>query len=209
MTSLPEGDLLSLQDYRRRVFELYARIRTSPEPESAWRMWQETRDELFSTHPQSPVAPENRSDVRPLLYFDYDPGLRDLARIRAAAPEHFDLPTSGTEPMSFTRFATASFVLGGADLELELYWLHGYGGGIFLPFRDATSGQETYGAGRYLLDTVKGADLGMAGDELVLDFNFAYNPSCSYDPRWVCPLAPPPNRLDVAVRAGERVAVTP
>ena len=75
---------------------------------------------------------------------------------------------------------------------------------MFLPFRDATSGSETYGAGRYLLDTVKGADLGDDGGRLVLDFNFAYNPSCAYDPRWACPLAPPENRLPVAVRAGER-----
>ena len=73
-----------------------------------------------------------------------------------------------------------------------------------MPFADATSGDETYGAGRYVLDTIKGADLGVDGDRLVLDFNFAYNPSCSYDPRWVCPLAPPANRLAVAVRAGER-----
>ena len=87
---------------------------------------------------------------------------------------------------------------------LALYWLDGYGGGVFLPFADATRGDATYGGGRYLLDTVKGADLGEADGRLVLDFNFAYNPSCSYDPRWVCPLSPPENRLDVAVRAGER-----
>jgi uncharacterized protein len=204
MSSLPDGDLLSLLDYKRKMFELYARVRSSPEPEQAWLMWRRARDELFSTHPQSPVAPERRSDASPLDYFDYDPDLRALARVRPADREDFDVPTSGTGPMSFTRFATAGFVLGDADLELELYWLRGYGGGIFLPFRDATSGQETYGAGRYLLDTVKGADLGVEGERLVLDFNFAYNPSCSYDPRWVCPLAPPPNRLEVAVRAGER-----
>jgi uncharacterized protein len=75
---------------------------------------------------------------------------------------------------------------------------------VFVPFADATAGDETYGAGRYLLDTVKGADLGTDGGRLVLDFNLAYNPSCSYDPRWSCPLAPPPNRLAVAVRMGER-----
>ena len=97
------------------------------------------------------------------------------------------------------------FALGGAEHELDLFWLEGYGGGLYLPFADATSGTETYGAGRYLLDTVKGADLGMEGDRLVLDFNLAYNPSCAYDPRWLCPLAPPANRLAVAVRAGERV----
>ena len=88
--------------------------------------------------------------------------------------------------------------------ELALFWLDAYGGGVFLPFADATRGRETYGGGRYLLDTVKGADLGEEDGRLVLDFNFAYNPSCSYDPRWVCPLSPPENRLPVAVRAGEQ-----
>ncbi len=89
---------------------------------------------------------------------------------------------------------------------MDLYWLEGYAGGLFVPFADATSGATTYGAGRYLLDTVKGADLGTRDGRLVLDFNFAYNPSCSYDPRWSCPLAPPGNRLTVAITAGERVA---
>ena len=89
-------------------------------------------------------------------------------------------------------------------LALEVSWLPGYGGGAFLCFRDATSGKESYGGGRYLLDTVKGADLGERDGRLVLDFNFAYNPSCCYDPGWVCPLAPPANRLPVPVEAGER-----
>src|SRR5204862_506924 len=83
----------------------------------------------------------------------------------------------------------------GAARALELYWLVGYGGGVFCPFADATSSGSTYGGGRYLLDTVKGADLGGDDRQLVLDFNFAYNPSCSYDPRWVCLLTPPANRL--------------
>jgi uncharacterized protein (DUF1684 family) len=78
--------------------------------------------------------------------------------------------------------------------DLEIYWVSVYGGGVFVPFRDATAGTETYGAGHYLLDTVKGADPGGSGDRLVFDFNCAYNPSCAYDPRWSCPLAPPPNR---------------
>jgi uncharacterized protein (DUF1684 family) len=105
--------------------------------------------------------------------------------------------------MSFVRFARAH-----ADpIALDLYWLDVYGGGLFVPFADATSGQESYGAGRYVLDTIKGADLGTAGDgRLVLDLNFAYQPSCSYDTRWTCPLAPPANRLSVPVLAGERIA---
>ena len=91
---------------------------------------------------------------------------------------------------------------------LALYWMEGYAGGLFVPFRDATNGTETYGAGRYLLDAAKSADLG--GDRLrrtlVCDFNFSYQPSCAFDPQWACPLAPPENRLDLAVRAGERIA---
>ena len=100
--------------------------------------------------------------------------------------------------------ARARFELVGEPWALELYWLQGYGGGIFLPFGDTTNGHETYGSGRYLLDSVKGADLGMAGERMVLDFNFAYNPSCSYDPRWACPLTPRENRLPIEIAAGER-----
>jgi uncharacterized protein (DUF1684 family) len=103
-------------------------------------------------------------------------------------------------------FARTHFELAGEQQSLDLFWLDGYGGGVFLSFADATSGTETYGACRYLLDTVKGSDLGEHDGRLVLDFNFAYNPSCAYDPRWVCPLAPPGNRLPVAVRGGERVS---
>jgi uncharacterized protein (DUF1684 family) len=88
-------------------------------------------------------------------------------------------------------------------VSLDLYWLETYGGGVFLPFRDATSGGETYGAGRYLLDTVKGADLGGTDSTLVVDFNFAYNPSCAWDDAWACPLSPPANRLTFEVAAGE------
>jgi uncharacterized protein (DUF1684 family) len=114
------------------------------------------------------------------------------------------IETSGVEPMLFRPFARAWFELGGERLSLDAHWLTGYGGGVFLPLRDATSGRQSYGGGRYVLDTVKGADLGEEDGRLVLDFNFAYNPSCSYDPGWVCPLAPPANRLAIAVEAGER-----
>ena len=103
--------------------------------------------------------------------------------------------------MRFVRFARAST----ETVSLDLFWLDAYGGGLFVPFADATSGEESYGAGRYVLDTIKGADLGTQDGLLVLDLNFAYQPSCSYDPRWMCPLAPPDNRLEIAVRAGERL----
>ncbi|MDP8955829.1 MAG: DUF1684 domain-containing protein, partial [Actinomycetota bacterium] len=190
---------LLLLDWKRRIFELYAEIRRTGEPSHAWERWKAERDELFATHPQSPIPPPERARFSRLPYFPYDPARRVVALVEPAAPEHYDIQTSGEAGGSygFTRFAVAVFELEDQPLNLELYWLDGYGGGLFLPFRDATSGKETYGAGRYLLDTVKGSDLGMDGDRLVLDFNFAYNPSCAYDPKWVCPLAPLPNRLKV------------
>ena len=128
-----------------------------------------------------------------------------LASVEPAEPVLREIATSGERAYAFRRFARARFELAGEARSLDLHWLEGYGGGVFLSFADATSGRETYGACRYLLDTVKGADLGSLDGRLVLDFNFAYNPSCSYDPRWVCPLAPPENRLPVPVYAGERL----
>ena len=89
-----------------------------------------------------------------------------------------------------------------------MWWLGSYGNGIFVPLRDATAGTTTYGAGRYLLDTVKGADLGREGDAWVVDLNFSYNPSCAYDPDWACPLAPAGNRLEAAVPVGELTPAT-
>ncbi len=88
---------------------------------------------------------------------------------------------------------------------LDLWSFEQYGGGLFLPLKDATAGDTSYGAGRYLLDTAKGADLGGSDGRLVVDLNFAYHPSCRYDDRWQCPLAPPGNVLSAAVRAGERL----
>jgi uncharacterized protein len=198
------SDPLSLLDWKRRVFALYAEVRASGDPEDAWSRWRALRDELFAGHPQSPLLPKARARFMGLPFFDYDPAARVLVPLEDAEPRTYEIATSGDGSYSFTRFGVLRFELGGEPCALEAYWLEGYGGGIFLPFRDATSGVETYGAGRYLFDTVKGADLGAAEGSLVLDFNFAYNPSCSYDPQWVCPLAPPPNRLLVAVRAGER-----
>ena len=197
------AETLALLDWKRRVFSVYAAVRAL-EPEAGWRLWRETRDELFRAHPQSPLPADRRASFDGLEYWPYDPQARVLAELEdvEAAPEPME--TSGTEAILFRPFARASFELGGERLSLEVAWLAAYGGGVFLSFRDATSGTDSYGGGRYLLDTVKGADLGDEEGRLVLDFNFAYNPSCSYDPGWVCPLAPPANRLAVAVEAGER-----
>lgn len=204
MTELDPSNIQSLLEWKRRVFDLYSQVRASTDARSAWELWRAERDDLFATHEQSPLTDEVRSSFDGLDYFDYDPDMRVPGRLAPSEHEHYDIGTSDGSTYRFTRFATVSFELPQGPQSLEVYWLSGYGGGVFLPFRDATAGQETYGAGRYLLDTVKGSDLGGADGTLVLDFNFAYNPSCSYDPRWVCPLAPPPNRLDIRIEAGEK-----
>ena len=196
-------DTLDLLDWKRRVFGLYAEIRSLP-PESGWALWRETRDELFRSHSQSPLPAERRASFEGLSYWPYDPEARVLAELEDVEAQPQPVATSGAEAIVFRPFARASFELRGEQVALEVSWLAAYGGGAFLSFRDATSGDESYGGGRYLLDTVKGADLGEGEGRLVLDFNFAYNPSCSYDPGWVCPLAPPANRLSVAMEAGEK-----
>jgi uncharacterized protein (DUF1684 family) len=198
---------LALADWRRQVSAIYqaARDEAAHDPEVAWTDWRRSRDELFAAHPQSPVPLVQRLAFAGLRYFEYDPSGRVSAEMRRTEPQSIELDVSTGDPVAFTRVGACAFELDGAAHTLDLYWLDGYAGGLFLPFRDDTSGTDTYGAGRYLLDTAKGADLGT--DErgrLVLDFNFAYNPSCAYDPIWSCPLAPPGNRLDAAVRAGEQ-----
>ena len=200
-----EADLLDLLDWKRRVFEVYGAVRSALDPRAAWQHWRETRDELVRMHPQSPLPVDRRESFPGLPYFEYDPRARVLAEVRPSEPETLAISTSQPDPLEFTRFGFASFELYGRSLSLELYWLEGYGGGLFLPFSDTTSGDETYGGGRYLLDTVKGADLGTEVGRLVLDFNYAYNPSCAYDIKWVCPLAPLQNRLAIPVHAGERL----
>lgn len=107
--------------------------------------------------------------------------------------------------MELKPIGSVAFRLGGHEHHLTVYWFTDYAGGIFMPFRDATNGTETYGGGRYLWDSAKGADLGSTDDELVIDFNYAYHPSCVYDRQWSCALAPPANRLHSPIRAGERL----
>ncbi|MDX6486936.1 MAG: uncharacterized protein QOF43_2089 [Gaiellaceae bacterium] len=186
-------DELALLDWKRRIFTLYAEVRAADDPATAWEHWCEVRSQLYRTHPQSPRVGANPS------YFPYDSAYRFEAVVQPVAGTTLEIPGSAGSVTRFGRFALAQF----DGHELELYWLDHYGGGVFLPFRDATSGHETYGAGRYLLDTVKGSDLGGGRDTLVLDFNFAFNPSCAWDAAWACPLAPPANRLPVRIEAGE------
>lgn len=207
MTSAPER--LQLLDWKRRAGDLYQAVRTSNDPRAAWAAWRAGRDALFRNHPQSPLPEGDRAAHQALPYYPYDPAVRVLADVAGVSPVSREVTASDGAVYSFVYFATARFALSGQSYELGLHWLEGYGGGLFLPFRDDTNGAETYGGGRYLLDTVKGADLGVEDGRLILDFNFAYNPSCAYDSQWSCPLAPRENDLPIALRAGERTPTSP
>ena len=199
------SDTLDLADYRRRVTDLYAPVRRSTDHADAWRRWRADRDRLFATHPQSPVPAELRSGFGGSAFYDYDPRWRLHAEVEPVAEDQVLIDHSGDGSTRFVRFGTAHALGDGRPVALDLYWLDSYGGGLFLPFGDATNGDATYGGGRYLLDTAKGADLGAHEGSLILDFNYSYHPSCVWDDRWSCPLTPPANRLDLAVEAGERL----
>jgi uncharacterized protein (DUF1684 family) len=196
---------LELADYRRRVAQLYTAVRNArTDPEDAWRQYRTEREILFRTHPQSALDPDQKEHFNGLPYFPYNPDLRLRVQVDTnVKPDVLEIQLQEDGITRLRRFGKVNFELQGQRLELSLFWVLGYGGGIFLPFRDATGPDETYGGGRYLLDTIKGADLGEEGGRMVLDFNFAYNPSCAYNPRWHCPLAPRENWLAVALRAGE------
>jgi uncharacterized protein len=199
---------LDLADWRRRVSSLYATMRADRRAAQLRLVaFRAAKDRLFADHPASPVPADARRTFRGLAYWRHDPALRFTAALEpdpeATSP---DVPRSGEGPaMPFSRVGWVSFSVDGTACRLAVYWLNEYSGGLFIPFRDSTSGAETYGGGRYLWDSAKGADLGSGEDELTLDFNYAYHPSCVYDPRWSCPLAPQENWLAVPIPAGERL----
>ena len=200
----PTSSYLALLDWRRRMADLFAELRSRPADAARLAWFRAEKDTLFKTHPQSPIPAARQAEFAGLQYWDYQPTMRVTARFVAAEPT----PAGEGGDFSLLRIGSLDFELDGAQHHLAALWIVGYAGGLFVPFRDATCGTETYGAGRYLLDTIKSADHGsdLAQGQVILDFNFAYHPSCAYDPRWVCPLAPPENRLAMPIRAGERLA---
>ena len=159
---------------------------------------------MLTTHPASPVPGAEQSTYPGADVAPYDPAYRFVVQVDTdVEPEVREHATGTDGVVPFHRFGRVALPdLGG----LDVWWLESYGGGLFLPFRDASP--ATYGGGRYLLDTVKGADLGGETERLVVDLNFAYQPSCAYDEAWACPLAGPTNTLDVAVPVGERYRST-
>jgi hypothetical protein len=198
---------LTLLDWRRRVARLYAEVRSEPDPAAAHDHWRTTRDELLRTHPDSPIPQPGRADYPGAPVAAYDPDLRFEVTVDTDVPPlHLEIGTGSDGIVPFDRIGRAHLPGGG---DLDVWWLGSYGGGLFLPVKDATAGTATYGGGRYLIDTVKGADLGGDRNRLVLDFNFAYNPSCAYDPAWACPLAPAGNILARPLPAGELMPSPP
>jgi len=190
------------------VAEIYARVRKESidDPRAAWQDFRSGRDRLFRYHPSTPLDPDHLLKFTGLKYFPYDPAWRTTGEVTRDVPQDsfsLELPSDGL--LRITRVAQVRFEFASRQASLSLFWLEGYGGGLFLPFKDPTNGVETYGGGRYLFDTIKGADLGMHADRIVLDFNYAYSPSCAYNERWVCPLPPAENLLPFPVRAGEKI----
>jgi uncharacterized protein (DUF1684 family) len=195
-------DALLLADWRERVAGLYL----SDVDLAGFRAG---RDELFRSHPQSPLPPEERTGFSGLHYFPFVAGAVvevALTPPPVSASSLMEIDTGGPDGVVHYRPVGVALTPYGP---LTLWWLEAYGGGLFLPFRDGTCGRESYGGGRYLTDTIKGTHgrgvVVLSEGRVRLDFNYAYNPSCAYSPEWACPLAPRENWLDAAVRAGEMI----
>jgi uncharacterized protein len=207
-------DFFDLYDYRLRNVSLYREraraVLAGEDAVEAWQRFRTGRDGLFAAHPQSALDEEQRGQFQSLSYFPYNPAMCVIARVDTGIEATtFTVAMNAQEPMTMTRAGRLHFEIDGQTVSLSVYWLNVYGGGLFLPFRDATCPQESYGGGRYLFDTIKGSDfLPVSGsntkERVLLDFNYAYNPSCAYNSKWVCPLSPSENRLRVSIRAGEK-----
>ena len=180
----------------------------SEETTDAWaeelRATRAEKDEFFAESPQSPLPPAERESFEGLTYFDPDPAYR----VSATASVHdgsdpIDLTVRNGEAMRYLPAVEFSFTLpGGTEETLVAYRQREEDEALFVPFRDKTTGQETYDGGRYMDLHPEGtlAD----GDEVTIDFNLAYTPFCAFSDAFACPLPPEGNWLDAAVRAGER-----
>jgi uncharacterized protein (DUF1684 family) len=163
------------------------------------------KDAWFKGSRSSPLPHEARHDFTGLPYFPVDPALRfaglPLEPYAGTEPSNFQIPTSDGQLRPAHRAGTFAFEIDGTPGRLTAYVLDGGDDdeSLFVPVLDATSGFETYGAGRYL-------DLEPELDgTYTLDFNLAYHPYCVYADSFSCPLTPAENRLPVRVEAGERL----
>jgi uncharacterized protein (DUF1684 family) len=199
---------LQTADWRRRVIAIYSEVcrQSQDNQRAAHEYWRRERDILFASHPASPLLPENRPGFNHLPIETYNPAFRfELPVFTDREPLRLEIPTGTDGIVPFDRIGSVHVPGIG---ELDVWKLGSYGGGIFVPVKDKLAGKPngTYGGGRYLIDSIKGAYLGpeTPNQTLVLDFNFAYNPSCAYNPAWACPLAPKGNIVSVDIPVGER-----
>jgi len=158
------------------------------------------KDEFFRTGQNTPLGPGDHSDFGGLVYFDPNPDLVFTTSVEPRDGSEVRVKTSDDREKVYTNYGTVSLEIAGQPVELTVYdTVHG----LFLPFRDATSGDATYGAGRYL-------DLEPNEDgTLTIDFNHAYNPSCVYSEGWSCPIPPVGNWMQVPIEAGEKMYPPP
>ncbi len=198
--------MLDLLSYRRTVSNLYATVREHNADKSIYETWVATRDDLFANHSQSALDFEQKGKFNGLQYYDYDPAYDVVGTFNSdVEPKEYHVDVGDDGEIQYKRVGEVTFTLPTGTGTLSVFWIMGYGGGIFIPFGDATNKKTTYGAGRYLYDTIKGADLGQRDGDLMMNFNYAYNPSCSYNYRWVCPLAPQESKVDFEIPVGEKV----
>jgi uncharacterized protein len=175
----------------------------SPEDEETWRRallrFRTDKDDYLRDDPDSPILPEEREGFKGLKYFDPDPSFRfDVPLQRNPNPDTLIFATSKGTRQLFNRVGRFDLSVGSAQVRLEAYQsAEREDPSLFVPFRDATSGKETYGAARYL-------DFHVTHDDTyAVDFNYAYNPYCAYNDGYVCPLPPKENWLTIPVKAGE------
>jgi len=162
------------------------------------------RDAFFRSHPESPLDPEERAKFSGLRYFPYDP--KYLVTVRFVPypnPETVSLATSKGIGQKYLRLGYFEFAIDGKTFQLQAYRSpHGtHSEGYFVPFRDSTSGNESYVNTRYLEVEEKSR---IEGDMFKLDFNLAYNPYCAYTDKYACPFPPAENTLSIPIRAGEK-----
>jgi uncharacterized protein (DUF1684 family) len=155
------------------------------------------KDAYFRHNPYSPLEPEDRQTFSGLQYYEPDLAFQYMLQLQPADPERITLQTNTGDEQTYNRIGTVKFEVDDEPAEAAMYQSTD-DDDLFLPFRDATSGKETYGAGRYL----EPVDLG--NGEVLVDFNLAYNPYCAYSPNYSCPLPPVENWLKVPIRAGEK-----
>ena len=202
--------MLSLIDWRREIFKLYSEVRDEENGQLAWTKWKSKRNKLFRFHPESPTFNSKRksgSNFPPILY-PYNPNfcLSSKYKILESSVK-LEIITDDHSITRIQPFLKTTDLVEKLNIELTIFKILGYGGGLFLPFFDmgCSSKGENYQGGRYLIDTIKGADLGECkNNELRLDFNFSYNPSCSYNSKWICPIIKNYNKIPLLIDAGEK-----